>query len=50
VVQEVTQGFADENLLEPFRERLLAIPCVSDPLPPRYQTGTLLSMAMAAIR
>jgi predicted nucleic acid-binding protein len=33
VVQEVTQGFADENLLGPFRERLLAIPCLSDPLP-----------------
>lgn len=30
VVQEVTQGFADENLLGPFGERLL---CVSDPLP-----------------
>jgi len=33
VVQELTQGFADENLLGAFRERLLAIPCLSDPLP-----------------
>ena len=33
VVQELTQGFADDNLLVPFRERLLAIPCLSDPLP-----------------
>lgn len=33
IVQEILQGFADAASLALFRERLLALPCLSDPVP-----------------
>ena len=33
VLQEVLQGFSDDSLYPHFRDRLLAFPCLSDPIP-----------------
>jgi predicted nucleic acid-binding protein len=33
VIQELLQGFADRQSVDLFRDRLLAFPCLSDPLP-----------------
>lgn len=33
VIQEVMQGFGDSNLAPIFQKRLLAFPCLSNPLP-----------------
>ena len=33
VIQEVMQGFADSNLAPIFQKRLLAFPCLSNPIP-----------------
>ena len=33
VMQELLQGFADRHSIDVFRDRLLAFPCLSDPLP-----------------
>jgi len=33
VVQEILQGFSDRSSLQVFEERLLAFPCLSEPVP-----------------